>query len=309
MKGLVIKSTGSWYTVFTDSGKTIPCKIKGIFRMKDIKNTNPIAVGDKVEFELATGDSSTGIITSIEERKNYIIRKSSNLSRQYHILAANIDQAVLVITIAFPETLPEFIDRFLVTTEAYRIPVLLVFNKTDLYDDTLQTALREFMGIYSGIGYRTLETSVPQKKGIREFSALLHNKTSLIAGISGTGKSSLINAVEPDLHLKTGAISAYHLQGKHITTFYEMFPLPSGGFVIDSPGIKGFGLVDMQKDEIFHFFPEIFRTASGCQYYNCLHLSEPGCAVKKALNEGKIHPSRYRSYWSIMTENNAKYRA
>jgi len=307
MKGLVTKTTGSWYTVACENGQTIPCKIKGNFRLQMSKTTNPVVVGDRVTLEL-TPDGKTGLITSIEERKNYIIRKPSNLSRQYHILAANIDQALLVVTVAFPQTPFEFIDRFLVTAEAYRIPAFLVFNKKDLFTGPLRELLDEATEIYQKAGYGYFLTSVTKKDGIEPVAELLKNKITLISGLSGTGKSSLINAIEPGLHLKTGDISHYHLQGKHITTFYEMFPLSSGGYVIDSPGLRGFGLVDMKKEEIFHFFPEIFKIAANCQYYNCLHLNEPGCAVQKAVEEGTIPFSRYRSYINIVTEEDTKYR-
>jgi ribosome biogenesis GTPase / thiamine phosphate phosphatase len=306
-KGLVIKSTGSWYSVLTEDGSVIACKVRGSFRLKSSSNTNPVAVGDHVQIE-CEADGKTGVITFIAERKNYIIRKPSNLSKQYHILAANIDQALLLVTIGFPDTPNEFIDRFLMTAEAYNIPSVLVFNKTDLYDGPLTPVLEELESIYSPI-YPCYRTSVTSGVGIPEIANLLKDKVSLIIGISGTGKSSLINRIEPGLQLKTGAISNYHLQGKHTTTFYEMFPLSEGGFIIDSPGIRGFGLVDMKKDELFHFFPEIFKTAAGCSYYNCLHDAEPGCAVKEAMEKGLIHPSRYRSYLHILRENDSKYRS
>ncbi|MFN8207370.1 MAG: ribosome small subunit-dependent GTPase A [Bacteroidales bacterium] len=306
-KGLVIKSTGSWYSVLTEDGSVIGCKMRGSFRLKSSSNTNPVAVGDHVQIDREP-DGKTGVITFIADRKNYIVRKPSNLSKQYHILAANIDQALLLVTIGFPDTPNEFIDRFLMTAEAYNIPAVLVFNKTDLYDGPLSPLLEELESIYSPI-YPCYRTSVTTGAGIPEIALLLKEKVSLITGISGTGKSSLINRIEPGLQLKTGAISDYHLQGKHTTTFYEMFALTGGGFIIDSPGIRGFGLVDMKKDELFHFFPEIFKTAEGCSYYNCLHDTEPGCAVKEALENGLIHPSRYRSYLHILRENDSKYRS
>lgn len=308
MKGLVTKTTGSWYTVVTDKGNTIPCKLKGSFRLQMSKTTNPVVVGDQVSLEL-TPDGKTGLITAIDPRKNYIIRKPSNLSRQYHILAANIDQALLIVTVAFPQTPYEFIDRFLVTAEAYRIPAFLVFNKTDLCTGPLGELLNEALDIYKKAGYKCFLTSVTNRSGIDRIARLLQNKVTLISGLSGTGKSSLINAIEPGLNLKTGEISNYHLQGKHVTTFYEMFALSQGGYVIDSPGLRGFGLVDMKREEIFHFFPEIFKTAGNCQYYNCLHLNEPGCAVQKAVEEGIIPVSRYRSYLNIVTEEDSKYRS
>jgi ribosome biogenesis GTPase / thiamine phosphate phosphatase len=305
--GLVTKSTGSWYSVLTEQNELIDCRIKGVFRLKASKNTNPVTVGDHVLIERNPEDN-TAVITSIEPRKNYIIRKPTNLSRQYHILAANIDQAILLVTIGFPDTPNEFIDRFLITAEAYSIPAILVFNKMDLYDPPLLEALDELESIYKPI-YPCYRISVKKQTGIDEVAALLKGKVSFITGISGTGKSSLINKIEPGLNLKTDEISAHHLQGKHTTTFYEMFPLSQGGFIIDSPGIRGFGLVDMKKEELFHFFPEIFREAANCSFYNCLHFSEPGCAVKKAVDSGYIHGSRYRSYCNIMQENDTKYRS
>jgi ribosome biogenesis GTPase / thiamine phosphate phosphatase len=306
-KGLVVKSTGSWYTVLTENKDTVACKMKGVFRLKASKNTNPVTVGDHVQIEREK-DGISGVICSIDERKNYIIRKPTNLSKQYHILAANIDQAFLLVTIGFPDTPNEFIDRFLVTAEAYSIPAVLLFNKTDLYDEALLEYLEELESIYKPI-YPCYRISVKNGLGIDKVADLLLGKVSFITGISGTGKSSLINRVEPGLELKTAQISTSHLQGKHTTTFYEMFPLRAGGYIIDSPGIRGFGLVDMKREEIFHFFPEIFREAQHCSFYNCLHHSEPGCAVKKGVESGTIHESRYRSYCSILNENESKYRS
>ncbi len=305
MKGLVLKSTGSWYNVQTPTGDIVLCKIKGSLRLAGSKGTNPVAIGDWVDIE-ETG--STGQIVSIYERKNYIIRKSSNLSRQYHILAANIDQAMLLVTLSMPHTPPEFTDRFLATAEAYSIPTHLVFNKTDLYDEEITRELKYWMGVYSEIGYPCHTLSIPLKEGLEAIESQLKGKVTFISGNSGVGKTSLINLIEPGLNLKVAGISDYHLKGKHTTTFYEMFRLSMGGYIIDSPGIKGFGMVDMKKDEIFHFYREIFKTAERCQFNNCLHLNEPGCAVKIAVKEGMIAPSRYRSYLSMLLENEGKYR-
>ena len=305
-KGLVLKSTGSWYTVKTDEGSLVSCKTKGKLRTFDIKSTNPIAVGDWVDIEDA--DEQTGVIVNIHDRKNYIIRKASNLSKQSHILAANVDQAVLVITLAFPETQLEFIDRFLASCEAYRIPVVIVVNKTDLYEDTLRSLLNEIHDIYEPIGYKVIETSAINKKNLDTLKSTLKDKISVLSGNSGVGKSTLINTLYPNLHLKVGEISDYHMKGKHTTTFAEMFELPEGGYIIDTPGIKGFGMIYMEKEEIYHFFPDIFKYAEACQYYNCLHIEEPKCAVKTAVEHGMISLSRYQSYLSILNDENSKYR-
>lgn len=305
-KGLVLKSTGSWYSVKTTEGEIINCKVKGKLRIHDIKTTNPVAVGDWVNIEEV--DRQTGVITEIIERKNHIIRKASNLSKESHIIAANIDQAILVVTLAFPETSLEFIDRFLASSEAYRIPVTIIVNKTDLYAETLKNLIQEIHDIYEPIGYKVIETSAAQNKNIDLLHAELLNKTTVLSGNSGVGKSSLINCIYPDLNLKVGNISDYHMKGKHTTTFAEMFELPDGGYIIDTPGIKGFGMVYMEKEEIYHFFPEIFTAATECQFYNCLHIEEPKCAVKAAVENGIIAPSRYHSYLSILHDENSKYR-
>ena len=285
-KGLVLKSTGSWYLVKIDNGSLINCKAKGKLRTFDIKSTNPISVGDWVDIEEA--DKETSVIAHIYDRKNYIIRKASNLSKQSHIIAANVDQAVLVITLAFPETQLEFIDRFLVSCEAYRIPVLIVINKTDLYEDSLKNLITEIYEIYEPIGCQVIETSAINRKNLDVLKLKLKDKVSVLSGNSGVGKSTLVNSLYPNLNLKVGEISNYHLKGKHTTTFAEMFELPEGGYIIDTPGIKGFGMVYMNKSEIYHFFPEIFKLAASCQYHNCLHVEEPKCAVKSAVKEGKI---------------------
>lgn len=306
MQGRVLKSTGSWYTVLADDGKKFQCKVRGKLRLKSIKTTNPIAIGDIVNFD-PESDCTTGNITSVVPRKNYIIRKSSNLSREAHIIAANIDQAMLMVTVDFPETSLVFIDRYLATAEAYQIPAILIFNKVDLFDGEFEDKLNYFLSIYTPL-YPCYKTSASTGEGVDEIASVLEGKISLISGNSGVGKSSLINRIEPSLNLKTADISHYHLRGKHTTTFSEMFPLTNGGFIIDTPGIKGFGLVDMDKREIFHFFPEIFRESANCQYNNCTHDHEPACAVKKAVENGLINPSRYYSYLSILNDEENKYR-
>jgi ribosome biogenesis GTPase len=300
MEGVVIKSTGSWYTVLNSAGQTIDCRIKGLFRTKDIKSTNPVAVGDQVSFEME--EDGKGVIHAIAERKNYIIRKSINLSRQSQILAANVDQAFLIATLAFPRTSAGFIDRFLVTAEAYHIPVTIFFNKTDLFEDdtTLIQELDDFMSIYSSIGYSCYKISVKHKKDIELLRSLSRDKVTLIAGHSGVGKSTLVNAMDEHLQLKIGEISETHLKGKHTTTFAEMHHLNYGGFIIDTPGIKELGLVDMEKDEISNYFPEMRALKPECKFNNCLHLNEPKCAVIKAVEEGRIAVSRYHTYLGIM---------
>jgi ribosome biogenesis GTPase / thiamine phosphate phosphatase len=305
-EGLVLKSTGSWYSVKVINIGVINCKIKGKLRTFDFKSTNPVAVGDCVKVE--TDDCITGVIVDIFDRKNYIIRKASNLSKQTQIIAANVDLAVLVITLAFPETSFEFIDRFLITAEAYRIPVLIVVNKVDLYEETLAGLIREIHDIYEPIGYHVIETSVKVLKNLDIFKSHIIHKTSVLSGNSGVGKTSLINAIYPEINLKTGEISDYHLLGKHTTAFAEMIELPDGGYVIDTPGIRGFGMVFMDREEIYHFFPEIFKHAAQCQYHNCLHVEEPNCAVKIAVERQEIDPNRYNSYLSIFNDKNSKYR-
>ncbi|HPC99486.1 MAG TPA: ribosome small subunit-dependent GTPase A [Bacteroidales bacterium] len=306
-RGIVIKSTGSRYKVLSEEGRIFECTIKGRFRVKGISTTNPVAVGDRVCFSEGTGEAS-GIIVSIEERKNYIIRKSSNLSRQHQILAANVDQVLLLVTLIMPQTHQEFIDRFLATAEAYRIRTLIVFNKTDLYGPDEIPALKEMMSLYTGIGYECHAVSVLKRNGLDLIAAALKDKITLVAGNSGVGKSSLLNSLNPELNLKTEEISSFHEQGKHVTTFPEMHPMPFGGYVIDTPGIRGFGVADMDRNEIYHFFPEIFRKSKDCRFHNCLHLNEPGCAVRQALETGEINIKRYRSYLNILEDENRKYR-
>lgn len=276
------------------------CRIKGKFRMQGIRSTNPVAVGDVVDVE---PEEERGVITRIHDRKNYIVRRSVNLSKKSHILAANLDQAVLVVTLAKPRTLFGFIDRFLATCEAYRVPAVLVFNKLDLYGDEEWSELAYMQEAYHNAGYEMLETSVVSKFHLDEFAALLKDRVSLIAGHSGVGKSSLINDIQPELKLRTKGISDAHGQGLHTTTYAEMHFLDFGGAIIDSPGIRGFGLVDMEKSEIGDYFPEIFALKSSCRFYNCLHLDEPGCAVKNALDAGDLAPTRYQSYFWMVTGN------
>ena len=269
--------------------------------------TNPVAVGDKVLFEFER-DGNSGIITEVLDRKNYILRKASNLSKQTQVIAANIDQAFLMITIIFPETPVEFIDRFLMTAEAYRVPANLIINKTDLYGKEEEEKMRQIISVYGKAGYECFRMSLTDNSGIEEVKEKMWDKINLLAGNSGVGKTSLLNVLEPSLNLKTGEVSDYHKQGRHITTFPEMHKMSFGGYVIDTPGIRGFGVVDMARNEIYHFFPEIFRISEKCRFNNCLHLDEPGCEVRKAVEEGIIDPLRYRSYISILGDENSKYR-
>ena len=311
-KGIVIKSTGSWYTVRTDDGNSIECRIKGNFRLKGIRSTNPIAVGDHVEITEQKEDNNSegaviGLITNIIERKNYIIRKSPNLSKESHIIAANIDQAFLIVTIKHPVTTTTFIDRFLVSAEAYRIPCRIIFNKIDLYNEA-QTSLMNFLiEVYEKVGYHCLKISAKKDIGMEELKMMMKNKTNVFSGHSGVGKSTIINSIQPGTMLKTGIISDSHHSGKHTTTYSEMIDLDFGGFIIDTPGIKGFGLLEMEKEEIAHYFPEMFQLLNNCQYYNCTHIHEPGCAVKKAVVEGQIAESRYDTYLGLL-DTEDKYR-
>lgn len=302
-KGIVIKSTGSSYTVQTEDNRLVICKIRGKFRTKGLRTTNPLAVGDRVKY-IKEENAALGLITERFERKNYLIRKSINLSKESHVLAANIDQAIIVVTINQPKTYPEFIDRFLVSAEAYRIPAVVVFNKIDLYEEKEKAELEELKRIYKQIGYHCIEISAKKKTNIFQIKELLDKKTSVIAGHSGVGKSTLINTIAPHLKLKTNEISTFHQVGKHTTTFPEMHFLGNKTYIIDTPGIKGFGIIDIENEELMHFFPEIFALLPACKYNNCLHLKEPDCAVKKALEEKKISPSRYKSYLSILSTNN-----
>ncbi|MDA3952669.1 MAG: ribosome small subunit-dependent GTPase A [Bacteroidales bacterium] len=307
-KGLIIKSTGSWYSVKdSETGEFVSCNIRGKLRIKGIKSTNPVAVGDIVEYDVSE-EYETGVIKNIIARRNYIIRKSTNLSKQTHIIAANIDQAIIMVTIAFPVTYTIFIDRFLITAEAYEIPAKIIFNKTDLYNEKQAQYLNELVFIYESAGYECLTTSVKNKTNIDNVKTLLQNKTSLIAGNSGVGKSSLINLIDSSLDLKTSEISDSHKSGKHTTTFAEMYELSFGGYIIDTPGIRGFGLHDINKEELFHFFPEIFKISKNCKYHNCTHVHEPGCAIKDAVENGIVSLLRYENYLSILFGDESKHR-
>lgn len=303
MKGTVIRNTGSFYTVATDDGRETQAKIKGNFRLKGIRTTNPVAVGDRVEVE-GSGDA-TPFITAIESRKNYIIRRASNLSKEAHIIAANVDEAFLVATLYHPVTATTFIDRFLATADAYAVPATLVINKADLcHDDPEREELLEAVSyLYRSIGYRVIHTSTLTGEGIDALRDAMAGKTSLLSGNSGVGKSSLINCLIPGIGLRTAEISATHDTGMHTTTFSEMFALPGGGYIIDTPGVKGFGTIDFDAAEVGHYFPEIFKMSAGCRYNNCTHTHEPGCAVREALDNQEIAQSRYVSYLSILADS------
>lgn len=307
MRGLVIRNTGSWYVVRTDNGQLVDSKIKGSFRLKGIRSTNPVAVGDYVQITCTA--EGTAFITEIEERKNYIIRKASNLSKQSHIIAANVDQVLLLITISHPETSTIFIDRFLASAEAYRIPVILAFNKTDCYTEEEKKYMSELMRLYEHIGYDCIACSALQETGMEKISNLLKGKTTLLSGNSGVGKSTLLNTLIPGLNARTAEISSAHDTGMHTTTFSEMFNLPESGCVIDTPGIKGFGTFDFKKEEVGHYFKEIFRESANCKYGDCTHTHEPGCAVRHAIEEGRISQSRYASYLNMLEDpDETKYR-
>ena len=310
MKGTVYKSTGSWYQVKADDGRFFNCRIKGKFRIKGIKSTNPVAVGDRVEFKIEEkSEEENGVITKIEERDNYIIRKSVNLSKQTHIIASNIDQAFLLITLNNPPTFTTFIDRFLVTAEAYGIEAILLFNKIDTYNEEELVEVKYLAALYREIGYHCIGISAKTKKNVDQVKELMTGKTSMISGHSGTGKSTLVNAIEPALDLKTSEISEQHKQGQHTTTFAEMFDLSFDARIIDTPGIKGFGVVDMEKEEVGNYFPEFFERKQDCKFHNCLHLDEPKCAVKDALEDEEIAWSRYKSYLQILEgEDEQNYR-
>jgi ribosome biogenesis GTPase len=303
MQGIVIKSTGSRYRVLDDGGIVHECVLKGIFRVSGLRTTNPVAVGDKV-----TIDPKAGLITALSPRNNYIIRRASNLSKESQIIAANIDQAFLMISIKMPSTHIEFVDRFLSTAEAYRIPASIIINKSDLYGTDERETAFGIRDVYEKIGYPVFIISATEDAAFDQVTAVLKDKVTLLSGNSGVGKSTLLNRLNPSLGLRTGMISEYHEQGRHVTTFPEMHPLPSGGYIIDTPGIRGFGVIDFDRNEIYHFFPEIFRASRECRFYNCLHLSEPGCAVRAYVASGGIEQWRYRSYVNIMTEDNSKYR-
>ncbi|MEJ5053263.1 ribosome small subunit-dependent GTPase A [Sphingobacterium sp. MYb382] len=305
MRGLVTKSTGSWYVVLTEDGERVECRIKGKFRTKGIKTTNPVAVGDWVHIEMEP-DQHTGIITVLEPRKNYIIRKSVNLSKQTQIIGANLDQAILVVTLASPPTSLGFIDRFLVTAEAYGIPAILVFNKLDLFSEEGLAILQDYKGIYENIGYACYEVSAQEGTNIATVQGLLKDKVTLVSGHSGVGKSTLINALEPSVVLKTGEISEWSDKGKHTTTFAEMIDLSFGGKLIDTPGIRELGVVDIEKAELSHFFPEMRSRMNTCRFNNCIHINEPGCTVRDAVEDGTIEYSRYESYLSIYNNQDSR---
>jgi ribosome biogenesis GTPase len=308
-KGQVIKTTGNLYTIITTAKEKINCKLTGRYRLEDLRSTNPVTVGDWVLYEINPGEE-TGRIKDVLERKNYIIRRSSNLSKTYQVIAANIDQLMLMVTVEYPKTFPEFIDRYLVTAEAYSVPSVILFNKIDLYNNEQIAEVNRLSEIYSRIGYPCYSISAVSKQNLEIILELLKQKVTLVAGNSGVGKSTLLNSLFPDLNLKINNISDYHKKGKHTTTFAEMFPLAEGGYVIDSPGIKGFGLTDMENEPLYHYFPEFFSTSRGCRFNNCLHTNEPGCAVIKAVEDGRISLSRYNSYLSLLEEQGQsnKYR-
>ena len=307
MKGVVTKSTGSWYTIYTQNGEKVDCRLKGKFRIKGIKSTNPVAVGDEVDFEFET-HKNTGVIHEIFDRKNYIIRKSVNLSKQTHIIAANIDIAFLLVTINHPPTFTGFIDRFLATAEAYSIPAIILFNKIDICTEEDLVKKNALEKIYTAIGYQCIDISATENTNINKVKALMKGKTTMFSGHSGVGKTTLINAIEPSLNLKTTAVSKQHKQGQHTTTFAEMFALSFGGFIIDTPGIKGFGVVDFEPQEIADYFPEFFKRKAACKFNNCLHINEPKCAVKNALETHEIATSRYKSYLQMIEGDEEHYR-
>lgn len=306
--GMVIKNTGSWYTVLTDGGSTVDCKIKGNFRLKGIRSTNPVAVGDRVE--IIRNQEGTAFITSICDRRNYIIRKSSNLSKQSHIIAANVDQAFLIVTVDYPQTSTTFIDRFLASAEAYNVPVTIIFNKVDLFKGDEDRYLDMMVNLYETVGYTCLKVSAETEEGLQQLLPLLEGKITLFSGNSGVGKSTLLNKIVPGAELRTAEISDAHNTGMHTTTFSEMLSLGDGGWVIDTPGIKGFGTFNMEPEEICGYFKEIFRFSKDCRFSNCTHTHEPGCAVRQAVEDHYIAESRYASYLSMLDDKEeGKYRA
>ncbi len=307
MRGLVIKSTGSWYKVLEDGTQAVyDCRMKGKIRLSNIKSTNPIAVGDRVEYNLE--NDNTGVITNIENRKNYIIRKATNLSKQSHIIAANVDRAYLVVTLHSPTTLLSFIDRFLVSAEAYNIPVTLLFNKCDMYSKEELQTIAEWESIYSKIGYETLTISAKTNYNISTLRTEMQGKITVFAGNSGVGKSSIVNAIDSSINIATQKVSDSHNKGQHTTTFAEMHKISNGGFIIDTPGVKAFGLLNFEQEELSHYFPEIFESSKNCQFNNCTHTHEPKCAVVKDVAESNISLSRYENYLKIIDDNNSKHR-
>ncbi len=307
LTGIVVKSTGSWYVVKSDiDGQKIKCKIRGKLKTWGFETTNPLSVGDRVAFVIK---DDIGVITDILERKNCIVRRSAKLSKKRHLMACNVDQAILVATVNYPETHLEFIDRFLVSAEAYQIPEkIIIINKIDLYDDEEMQTLKEWTEIYENIGYKVIHTSVPQNINLDKVKEILKDKVSVLVGNSGVGKSSIIKAIDPNLNLKTAEISRKYKTGRHTTTFPEMYELQFGGYIIDTPGIRAFGTADLDKQDIAHNFPEMFKLLGHCRFRNCLHIDEPGCAVREALERGEIAPSRYRSYLSMVLDDDSKYR-
>lgn len=303
MEGIVFRSTGSWYDVRTPQGDFYKCRLRGKLRLKGFKTTNPVAVGDRVHFEIEDEADKRGLIVEIEARRNYIIRKSVHRTAHAHLIAANIDQAILIATLAMPRTSFGFIDRFLVSCEAYDVPAVIVFNKTDILTEEGLAYQAEVMDMYESIGYRCLDTSVTEHYHIDEFRALLDGKISLLSGHSGVGKSSIINAIKPELNLKTSEISHYSQKGKHTTTFAEMFELWDNTFIIDTPGIKEMGLVDISPQELSHYFPEMRQYLGECKFHNCVHVHEPGCAVREAFERGEIADTRYHSYLSMLEDH------
>ena len=307
MRAIVYKSTGSWYVTKTGDGKFYNARIKGIFKIDGITSTNPLAVGDEVELQLENDADDTGMISEIYSRRNYITRQSPAHKMHRHIIAANIDQSLIFATLKNPRTSQGFIDRFLITCEAYHVPAIIVFNKADIYKKKELDKFEELKEVYTGTGYTVIKISVEKNEGLLQLGEVLKNNTTLMSGHSGVGKSSFINKLFPAFHLKTQDVSGWSGKGMHTTTFSEMFDLPDGGRLIDTPGMREFGIVDISKQELSHYFPEMRSLLNDCQFNNCLHINEPGCAIKKALEEGRIHPERYISYWNILDSFDEKY--